>query len=168
MAQPVRGRHDADDLPADGDRGDHGADGVAVADRLAQRDDVGDDFLGLEAPEVGPDPPVAGLDLVGDAAAARLAHRVVGAGQVAGGQDDLAAHAGQRLGEECGRPRAAPPQAVDDLAEEMMSRYNRSKAIVFTTLQLYRWDRNDYFLKLVQRARAEGYKLGIKIVPFEI
>ena len=55
-------------------------------------------------------------------------------------------------------------QAIDELAEEMMSRYNRSKAIVFTTLQLYRWDRNDYFLKLIQRARAEGYKLGIKIV----
>ena len=36
--------------------------------------------------------------------------------------------------------------AIDELAEEMMSRYNRAKAIVFTTLQLYRWDRNDYFL----------------------
>jgi proline dehydrogenase len=54
--------------------------------------------------------------------------------------------------------------AIDELAEEMMSRYNRAKAIVFTTLQLYRWDRNDYFLRLVQRARSEGYKLGIKIV----
>jgi len=55
-------------------------------------------------------------------------------------------------------------RAIDDLAEEMMSRYNRSRAIVFTTLQLYRWDRNDYFLKLIRRARTEGYKLGIKIV----
>jgi proline dehydrogenase len=55
-------------------------------------------------------------------------------------------------------------QAIDDLAEEMMARYNRKKAIVFTTLQLYRWDRNDYFLGLIQRARSEGYKLGIKIV----
>ena len=54
--------------------------------------------------------------------------------------------------------------AIDELAEEMMSRYNRAKAIVFTTLQLYRWDRNDYFLRLIQRARSEGYKLGIKIV----
>ena len=55
-------------------------------------------------------------------------------------------------------------QAIDDLAEEMMSRYNQSKAIVFTTLQLYRWDRNDYFLDLIQRARSKGYTLGIKIV----
>jgi proline dehydrogenase len=55
-------------------------------------------------------------------------------------------------------------KAIDDLAEAMMSRYNQRKAIVFTTLQLYRWDRNDYFLELIQRARSEGYKLGIKIV----
>jgi proline dehydrogenase len=55
-------------------------------------------------------------------------------------------------------------QAIDDLAEEMMSRYNQEKAIVFTTLQLYRWDRNDYFLELIRRARAGGYRLGIKIV----
>ncbi|MGD9079899.1 MAG: proline dehydrogenase family protein [Desulfobacterales bacterium] len=54
--------------------------------------------------------------------------------------------------------------AIDELAEEMMSRYNRAKAIVFTTLQLYRWDRNDYFLRLILRARSEDYKLGIKIV----
>ena len=55
-------------------------------------------------------------------------------------------------------------QAIDDLAEEMMSKYNKEKAIVFTTLQLYRWDRNDYFLELIQRARKDDYKLGIKIV----
>ena len=55
-------------------------------------------------------------------------------------------------------------QAIDDLTEEMMAVYNQEKAIVFTTLQLYRWDRNDYFLKLIQRARTEGFKLGIKIV----
>jgi proline dehydrogenase len=55
-------------------------------------------------------------------------------------------------------------KSIDDLAEEMMSRYNQEKAIVFTTLQLYRWDRNDYFLELIQRARTQGYHLGIKIV----
>jgi len=55
-------------------------------------------------------------------------------------------------------------KAIDDLAEEMMSRYNTKKAIAFTTLQLYRWDRNDYFLELIKKARSLGYKLGIKIV----
>jgi proline dehydrogenase len=54
--------------------------------------------------------------------------------------------------------------AIDDLAEEMMFRYNKTKAIVFTTLQLYRWDRNDYFLALIERARTNGFQLGIKIV----
>ena len=34
--------------------------------------------------------------------------------------------------------------AMDSLAEEMMVQYNQKKAIVFTTLQMYRWDRIDY------------------------
>ena len=54
--------------------------------------------------------------------------------------------------------------AIDQLAEEMMSKYNKDKAIVFTTLQLYRWDRIDYFEQLIKQARSGSYKLGIKIV----
>ncbi|MBT8372019.1 MAG: proline dehydrogenase family protein, partial [Deltaproteobacteria bacterium] len=54
--------------------------------------------------------------------------------------------------------------AIDGLAEEMMAKYNQNRAIVFTTLQLYRWDRNDYFKQLILQARSGGYKLGIKIV----
>ena len=54
--------------------------------------------------------------------------------------------------------------AIDRLAEEMMSTYNKDKAIVFTTLQLYRWDRIDYFERLIEQARSGSYKLGIKIV----
>lgn len=54
--------------------------------------------------------------------------------------------------------------AIDQLAEEMMSKYNRHKAIIFTTLQLYRWDRIDYLLRLIAQARSNGYRLGIKIV----
>ena len=54
--------------------------------------------------------------------------------------------------------------AIDNLAEEMMSKYNKNKAIVFTTLQLYRWDRIDYFKRLIEQARSGSYKLGIKIV----
>lgn len=55
-------------------------------------------------------------------------------------------------------------EAIDRLMEEMMAGYNRDKAIVYTTLQLYRWDRNDYFLKLIEDARTRSYHLGIKIV----
>jgi len=54
--------------------------------------------------------------------------------------------------------------AIDRLAEEMMSKYNKDKAIVFTTLQLYRWDRIDYFKQLIEQARSGPYKIGIKIV----
>jgi proline dehydrogenase len=54
--------------------------------------------------------------------------------------------------------------AIDRLAEEMMSKYNKDKAIVFTTLQLYRWDRIDYFKQLIEQARSGSYKFGIKIV----
>jgi proline dehydrogenase len=54
--------------------------------------------------------------------------------------------------------------AIDELAEKMMSTYNKNKAIVFTTLQLYRWDRMDYFNRLIKHARTGSYKLGIKIV----
>lgn len=55
-------------------------------------------------------------------------------------------------------------EPIDRLVEEMMARYNTQKAIVYTTLQLYRWDRNDYFLSLINDARDNGYRLGIKIV----
>jgi proline dehydrogenase len=54
--------------------------------------------------------------------------------------------------------------AIDALAEKMMSKYNTRKAIVFTTLQLYRWDRLDYLLRLIENARSGSYRLGIKIV----
>ncbi len=53
---------------------------------------------------------------------------------------------------------------VDDLAEEMMLNFNQKKAIVFTTLQMYRTDRVDYFKRLIQNARHENYMLGVKIV----
>src|SRR5690606_23013730 len=54
--------------------------------------------------------------------------------------------------------------AADDLVEEMMSRYNKEKAIVFGTLQMYRWDRLDYLKKLHQRAKQQGFHIGMKVV----
>ncbi|HKJ06035.1 MAG TPA: proline dehydrogenase family protein [Flavobacteriaceae bacterium] len=55
-------------------------------------------------------------------------------------------------------------EAADDLIEEMMKKYNKEKVIVFGTLQCYRWDRLDYIKKLHQRAKKEGFKVGMKIV----
>lgn len=54
--------------------------------------------------------------------------------------------------------------AADDLVTEMMKKYNKKKAIVFNTLQLYRWDRLDYLKKLHEQAKAEGFYIGMKIV----
>jgi proline dehydrogenase len=54
--------------------------------------------------------------------------------------------------------------AADDLVEEMMRKYNKEKAIVFNTLQMYRWDRMDYLKSLHERAIKEGFFIGMKLV----
>ena len=54
--------------------------------------------------------------------------------------------------------------AADDLIEELMELYNTEKAIVFSTLQMYRHDRMDYLKGLHQRAQEKGYFIGMKIV----
>ena len=54
--------------------------------------------------------------------------------------------------------------AIDELVERMMRRFNKERAIVFNTIQLYRHDRLA-FLK-TSRAKAEegGYHVGLKLV----
>ncbi|EAR01208.1 proline dehydrogenase family protein [Maribacter sp. HTCC2170] len=54
--------------------------------------------------------------------------------------------------------------AADQLVEEMMVKYNKEKAVVFNTLQMYRWDRLDYLKELNSKANEEGFKIGIKAV----
>ncbi len=54
--------------------------------------------------------------------------------------------------------------AADDLIELMMQTYNKEKAIVFSTLQMYRWDRLDYLKGLYKRAIANGFCVGMKVV----
>ncbi len=54
--------------------------------------------------------------------------------------------------------------AADDLVEEMMRTYNKQKAIVYNTLQLYRWDRVDYLKKLHRKAVEENFYIGMKLV----
>ncbi|OFY86802.1 MAG: proline dehydrogenase [Bacteroidetes bacterium RIFCSPLOWO2_12_FULL_35_15] len=55
-------------------------------------------------------------------------------------------------------------EAIDRMAEEMMRTYNKEKAIVLTTLQMYRWDRLDYLKSLIAIARKEKFLIGIKLV----
>ncbi len=54
--------------------------------------------------------------------------------------------------------------AADDLVEQMMEKFNTKKALIFNTLQLYRWDRVPYLKALHQRAKAKGYHIGMKLV----
>jgi len=54
--------------------------------------------------------------------------------------------------------------AADDLVADMMRKYNTEKAIVFNTLQMYRWDRLDYLKELHAEAKAKGFFVGIKLV----
>ena len=53
---------------------------------------------------------------------------------------------------------------IDDIVTKMMEKYNKEKAIVYNTVQMYRWDRLDYLKKAVGKAKKEGYYYGIKIV----
>lgn len=54
--------------------------------------------------------------------------------------------------------------AADDLIENLMVQFNNEKAIVFGTLQMYRWDRLDYLKGLHERAKAQSFYIGMKLV----
>lgn len=55
-------------------------------------------------------------------------------------------------------------QAIDDLANENMARYNKNAAIVYNTFQLYRKDRLDYLKHSFEIGKANGYHVGAKLV----
>jgi proline dehydrogenase len=54
--------------------------------------------------------------------------------------------------------------AADELVEQMMRKYNKKKAIVFNSLQTYRWDRLHYLKALHHKAQQDGFKIGMKVV----
>ena len=54
--------------------------------------------------------------------------------------------------------------AADDLVTQMMQKYNKEKAVVFNTLQMYRWDRLDYLKQLHEKAKQDGFYIGMKLV----
>jgi len=54
--------------------------------------------------------------------------------------------------------------AIDRMATNMMERFNRERAIVFNTLQMYRTDRLEYLKSARREATANGYILGLKLV----
>ncbi len=54
--------------------------------------------------------------------------------------------------------------AIDRLCHELMVRYNRERAIVYNTAQLYRHDRLSFLQKAISEARENGYHYGVKLV----
>ena len=54
--------------------------------------------------------------------------------------------------------------AIDDLGDEMMEKYNSKKAIVYNTVQLYRHDRLAFLKASHQKALQRNYFLGVKLV----
>jgi proline dehydrogenase len=55
-------------------------------------------------------------------------------------------------------------QAIDDLANQMMAKYNIVKPIVYNTFQLYRKDRLAYLKESFTMAQNGNYYLGAKLV----
>lgn len=54
--------------------------------------------------------------------------------------------------------------AIDQLALEMILKYNLEKCLVYNTLQMYRWDRLDYLKELKEIANNKGAICGVKLV----
>jgi len=54
--------------------------------------------------------------------------------------------------------------AIDNLAVEMMEKYNREKPIIFNTIQLYRHDRLAFLKDAHRKAKDGGYILAVKLV----
>ncbi|MEL6976622.1 MAG: proline dehydrogenase family protein [Bacteroidota bacterium] len=54
--------------------------------------------------------------------------------------------------------------AADAVALDMMRKYNKEKAYIYNTAQMYRWDRLDYVKNLYATAALEKFKVGLKVV----
>lgn len=54
--------------------------------------------------------------------------------------------------------------AIDELTDEAMRKFNKDRAIVFATLQMYRHDRMNYLHSILDDAVEKEYYAGIKFV----
>ena len=55
-------------------------------------------------------------------------------------------------------------KAIDEMALEMMQRFNKEDIVVVNTLQMYRVDRLDFLKESYQLAQDKQFKLGAKLV----
>lgn len=54
--------------------------------------------------------------------------------------------------------------AIDEITEEMMATYNQNRAVVYNTVQLYRWDRLSYLKHILDFGKANNCMVGVKLV----
>lgn len=54
--------------------------------------------------------------------------------------------------------------AIDNLADEMMGKYNRESPLIYNTIQLYRRDRLEFLKASHKKAKENGYFLAVKLV----
>jgi len=54
--------------------------------------------------------------------------------------------------------------AIDNLATEMMEKYNREQPIIYNTIQLYRQDRLKFLKESYKKAKQNDYHLAVKLV----
>ena len=54
--------------------------------------------------------------------------------------------------------------AIDNIVFDLMKQYNKENVIVFNTLQMYRKDRINYLKSIINKARNNKFKIGLKIV----
>tara|TARA_R110002050_G_scaffold47360_11_gene110635 strand:+ start:423 stop:1664 length:1242 start_codon:yes stop_codon:yes gene_type:complete len=55
-------------------------------------------------------------------------------------------------------------KAIDEMALEMMQRFNKEQIVVVNTLQMYRVDRLDFLKESYKLAQDKQFKLGVKLV----
>jgi proline dehydrogenase len=55
-------------------------------------------------------------------------------------------------------------KAIDEMALEMMQRFNKEQIVVVNTLQMYRVDRLSFLKESYQLAQDKQFKLGVKLV----
>lgn len=55
-------------------------------------------------------------------------------------------------------------KCIDDVVDVMIAKYNKDRAVVFSTLQMYRCDRMEYLERLLADAKESGHIVGIKFV----
>ncbi len=55
-------------------------------------------------------------------------------------------------------------EAINDIVDNLMEKYNKEKVIVYNTFQMYIHYKMDYLQKSIARAKEKGYLLGAKVV----